>query len=268
MQAKHSVYPLFITLLFSASCAWADMPSLTLQNSDAAKANASFETSTVANTTSDDLKAQAKRWGLSSDDYARYLDLMKNTPAGRWYKNSDPTEVLAINARNEAEREHYAEIIAKSTHDRLENELAMQRAFNIAWQKLYPDVKPIALPSEKTSQQNHVNLQAGDQLLLFTDLNNTSNGFMLPALFPVIEQHAGIKLGIFIVGNSVSDKAIQDWAKQNQIPLKLVEQGSIVLDHDKGRFAQMAKGAGSLPTLILNHQGRFNVVSLNDLNKG
>jgi len=265
MRFQRFCIPLFIIGLMATTTTWASLPFLISSTVTSSTSNSNTTNNEASVLTKDQIETIAKHWNLSSEDYERYLELMKTTPSGKWYVQSDPSEVLAINARNDAEREKYAEIIAKTTHDRLESELAMQHAFNTAWQKLYPNLKPIEMPMQSQAK-TQVSLQVGDQLLLFTGINDSSSTTIIDRLISLIQNHSGTKLAIFITGNDISDKAIRDWAQSNHIPISLVQQGTIILDHDKGRFTQITKGKGTLPTVILNHKGNFNTVSINQLN--
>ena len=259
----HKRNALAMLLGLSCCCAFADafVTSTTVNSAITAPTPASSQDQTL---TATQLQAEANRWGLSVSDYGRYIQLMQTTPSGKWYVNSDPAEVLAINARNAAEQKKYAEIVAKNTHDRLGRELSMQYAYSQAWEKLYPNEKPIALPGQ-TQTQNTVALQAGDQLLFFTRIDDAQSGAMATQLVNAMASHTNVRLAIFVVGKNVTDNAIAQWAQSNQIPPSLVQNHRVVLDHDNGRFAQMTKGNGSLPMIILNHQNAFNVVSFNEL---
>jgi len=94
----------------------------------------------------DQQRTVATRWGLTSQEYATYLSEMHNTPSGLWYKDLDPAEVLLMNAKNDQERDHYADIVVKLAHDRGERELAAERAYHAAWRRLYPNLPRVQLP--------------------------------------------------------------------------------------------------------------------------
>jgi hypothetical protein len=87
----------------------------------------------------------ASGWGITTDDYIKYLDLMNNTSSGHWYTTLDPVEVLGINATNNEARHRYALIAAHGAFARVEKELAFQRAYDEAFKSLYGNIKPIAL---------------------------------------------------------------------------------------------------------------------------
>ena len=114
-----------------------------------------------------DQQSIATTWNVSSTDYAHYLWLMENTPAGKWYADLNPAEVLGLYAKDDKTRLHYAKIIVKNTFERTTRELALQQAYNEAWHELYPTLKPIEYQKSNFTHSNKLSLQAGDQLLLF-----------------------------------------------------------------------------------------------------
>ncbi len=87
-------------------------------------------------------KAAYQAWGLNIEEWQYYQSLMKG-PSKKWYKKLDPIEVIGINARNSTEQKRVAQLVVKRTHDRVERELAFQRAIDDAWKQLYPELNPI-----------------------------------------------------------------------------------------------------------------------------
>ena len=76
------------------------------------------------------LKDRAKMWGLTAEEFKRYLWLMENTPSGHWYKDLDPVEVLALNAKDSNDMMQYAKIQAHNMHARVTRELALNRVLS------------------------------------------------------------------------------------------------------------------------------------------
>lgn len=86
----------------------------------------------------------AKEWQLTDEEWFHYLSLM-NGFNGHYYKNLSPPEVLGINANDQEELNHFAEISAKLQHDKLERELRFDAAFHDAAKRIYatePLIKP------------------------------------------------------------------------------------------------------------------------------
>ena len=84
----------------------------------------------------------ASLWSLSTQEWQRYQQLMQG-PAGRWYPQLDPPEVLGILARTAAEQHHYATLVVQQRKARLDRELAFNRAVHEAWVSEYSNLKPI-----------------------------------------------------------------------------------------------------------------------------
>lgn len=81
-------------------------------------------------------------WSLSMQEWQRYQQLMQG-PAGRWYPQLDPPEVLGILARTKAEQRHYATLVVQQRKARIDRELAFNRAVQEAWVREYSELKPI-----------------------------------------------------------------------------------------------------------------------------
>jgi integrating conjugative element protein (TIGR03759 family) len=59
-------------------------------------------------------------------------------PLGVYSPNLDPLTALGIEARSDEERNHYAELQVHAEAQRVEKMLTYQRAYDAAWQRLYP----------------------------------------------------------------------------------------------------------------------------------
>jgi len=80
----------------------------------------------------------AKLWGLTSDDYQKYLREMSEGPNGYWWKNIDPPQVLGMNATTPEEQMKYAKIDVQLDQERASKELSFQHAYSKAFNELYP----------------------------------------------------------------------------------------------------------------------------------
>lgn len=206
-------------------------------------------------------------WGVSRKEYSHYLWLMRNTENGIYYadKNLDPTWILAINATSSSERKKYTIQAIKNERTRLAKLLAFQQEFNRLQYELYPNETPIALPNIKVNNRKPtILLQKNDIFLYFTALNNDLTN-SLYQLIPLVQMKPGVRLNIYLVGNNLKDTEIQHWATQHHIPVELVKQGIITLNHDRGHFNKLTQGKVSLPFTVLNHDGQFQAVDLNML---
>ena len=81
----------------------------------------------------------ARDWGLRPEEWARYRQLMQG-PLGIYSPNLDPLTALGIEARSDEERNRYAELQVQAESRRVGKTLAYQRAYDAAWQRLFPRV--------------------------------------------------------------------------------------------------------------------------------
>ena len=80
----------------------------------------------------------AERWGLEEVEWRRYETLMRGR-RGRWSPGADPLLVLGAHARDAEERRRYAELYVRAERERVEAELAFERAVGAAWARLFGD---------------------------------------------------------------------------------------------------------------------------------
>lgn len=100
----------------------------------------------------------ASDWNLTNAEWAEYQTLMHGA-AGYYYSSFSPPEVLGLYAKNEIEIRHYAEVMAKQEHEKVERELRLDRAFHEAALRLYqyePVIKPFDI-TPYTPIKNSVN---------------------------------------------------------------------------------------------------------------
>lgn len=129
---------LILLLLFTAS-AWAQ--PLEVQTSQNAG-------STLRPLTT---QQQATVWGVTPEEWQRYLTL-KQQARGVWSPGLDPLTTLGVEAESDHERQRFAELLVRQEYRRLEKELAFQRAYDAAWQRLYPGLTPLKTTSASTSR--------------------------------------------------------------------------------------------------------------------
>ena len=81
-------------------------------------------------------RALADAWGIEASDWERYRTLMTGR-RGLWSPDADPLLVLGAHARTPAERRRFAEAYVMAEKERVEGELAFERAVGEAWARLY-----------------------------------------------------------------------------------------------------------------------------------
>lgn len=179
-----------------------------------------------------DVIQKAQEWGLTAEEWQRYIELQQGE-RGVWSPNLDPLTVLGIEAKTEVERTRYAELLVRKMYERVERELAFQRAYDKAFAKLYPNEQPFTV-------EPHISQSIG-RVVYFTRLDNCPK---CESDVSRILSHVDNKtaVDIYIVGVAGNDNAIREWAKKHQIdPLKVTKR-LITLNHDSGYWLRYAHG--------------------------
>lgn len=138
---------LIILLLFTASVRAQPLQIQTSQNADSALRPLTTQ-------------EQATVWGITPEEWQRYLTL-KQQARGIWSPGLDPLTTLGVEADTDHERQRFAELLVRQEYQRLEKELSFQRAYDAAWQRLYPGLTPLKTTSTSTTR---VSLEAQDSL--------------------------------------------------------------------------------------------------------
>ena len=98
---------------------------------------------------------QATVWGVTPEEWQRYLTL-KQQARGVWSPGLDPLTTLGVEADTDHERQRFAELLVRQEYQRLEKELAFQRAYDAAWQRLYPGLTPLKTRKARTAQMRRI----------------------------------------------------------------------------------------------------------------
>lgn len=85
-----------------------------------------------------------QEWNLSAPEWARYQMLMQGR-AGYFAGSMPPPMVLGMFAQDNAERDRYAEALARFERDKADRLIAIQGAYDAAMARLYPGEKIIDL---------------------------------------------------------------------------------------------------------------------------
>ena len=209
------------------------------------------------------LQDQASAWGLKSEDYHHYLWLMNNTPSSHWYKQLDPAEVLALNAKDPTEMMQYAKIQAKNMHVRITRELAFDKIYRQAYLELYPHEKAIQ-SSRGYTNVGGLTLQAGDRIWLFTGTDTPLGTFVYQHLIALIQQTPHTTLDIYFVGKNINAQAIQQWAIGVGITPAMVNN-QVTLNDGNDRFASMTQNNINLPYVGILHNQHFQPITLSSV---
>lgn len=191
-------------------------------------------------------------WGLSEQEWARYLALMRGVRGAFSPANLSPLEVLGIHAETEAERREYARRLAELLKQDLERILAFERAYQEAWRELYPDLVPVAFPRpEKTA------VASGDRLALFLSLNcETCNRILKDAYAESVQ--ADVPLDLYFT-DAKTDRDIFAWAEKQGFDPSRVRAGKLTFNYDRGTLANLFGVSATVPKLLIKRPGGWVV---------
>jgi len=194
----------------------------------------------------------AQEWGLTAKEYERYQEVMQG-PRGVYSPGLDPLTALGVEARSESERRRFAELQVQAERQRVERELAYQRAYDEAYQRLYPGIKAIEISSSPTarpgSSASGPVLAGSGRTALFVQDD------CLPCIDQVKRlQAAQTPFDLYFVGSQSDDERIRRWAILAGVDPSNVKSRLITLNHDQGRWIRLGLG-GSLPATVTKVNG-------------
>jgi integrating conjugative element protein (TIGR03759 family) len=194
----------------------------------------------------------AHDWGLKTEEWARYRQVMQGQ-LGVYSPNLDPLTALGIEARTDEERRHYAELQVHFERRRVEKLLAYQRAYDEAWQRLYPTQLRIdaSLAPSRPPASRHRASPVERRLAVFVSSDCVTCEERVKQL-----QAVGKAFDIYMVGSDNDDAQIRQWAARAGVDPAKVRTGAITLNHDAGRWAWIG-GRGELPAVVKEIEGRW-----------
>ncbi|WP_434028007.1 TIGR03759 family integrating conjugative element protein [[Pseudomonas] boreopolis] len=194
-------------------------------------------------------EAQARDWGLRSEEWARYRELMQG-PLGVYSPSLDPLTALGIEARSDEERRRYAELQVQVEARRVEKTLAYQRAYDDAWRRLAPGAQRVNLPGAGATADRSMAVSA-ERTAVFVKADCT------PCVRRVQQlQAAGTAFDLYMVGSRQDDARIRQWATQAGIEPAKVRARTITLNHDSGRWLSLGL-QGDLPAVVRQVGGQW-----------
>lgn len=179
----------------------------------------------------DTLRAEAREWGLTDQEWERYETLMEGS-RGIWSPDLDPLTALGVEARSDQERRRYAELLVEVEKARVESELAFQQAYDEAWQRLYPNELPIAPFLEATQGQVGVFADSSTQThasRLSVHVAARDCGECDAAVAQLLD--SGVPMDVFVIDSDGDDGVIRQWARERSIPVSRVQAREITLNH-------------------------------------
>jgi integrating conjugative element protein (TIGR03759 family) len=220
--------------------------------------------SSAANILSDTDLVRARLWDLSEMEWQRYQQLMQGIRGSISPSTISPIEVLGIHARDENERQRYAEAWARAMHEDVDRILAFQHAYDAAGKHLYPnepliDTDRLPGKSEETSA-----FQSSDRLLFFARPACPVCDVMLKKLLRRIDAVSGIDIYLTDIAPG-DDAAVRDWASAHQLDPERVRSRKITLNHDGGALDKLTRGEGMVPTLLRRRGKDLSQLRASDL---
>lgn len=208
--------------------------------------------------------SRARLWGLSETEWLRYQELMQGIRGSISPSTISPIEVLGIHARDEVERQRYAEAWARAMYQDTGRILAFQHAYDAALKRLYPNEPLIdtgRLPGKTEAKSV---FQPTDRLLFFTRPECPVCDLMLKNLLKRIDEVSGIDI---YLGNITQgdDSAVRAWASGRQIDPEWVHSRRITLNHDGGALKKLTNGEGEAPYLLRRRGDGLSPVRVSDL---
>jgi integrating conjugative element protein (TIGR03759 family) len=141
-----------------------------------------------------------------------------------------PLDILGLNARDEAERNHFAEIAAKQEAQKVTKNIAWNNAFYKAYNKLFANV-PVLGDFDPSPYSPYaykpLQLQQSDILYFFIKPDDAVKTILL-LLQDAIVATPNTRLNLMLLNSD--NLAIQRWANKLQIPPHLVSNGQITLN--------------------------------------
>ena len=190
--------------------------------------------------------AQAKNWGLTEQEWARYEHIQAG-PRGFWSPNLDPLTALGIEAETDQARQRYAELQVTLEAKRAERELAYQNAYNATWAKLFPGLMPI----QGMASPSPTNSPVTPRLALFVE-------DQCPACTAEAQrlQSGDVIFDLYLVGSQGEDERVRTWARQAGMDPARVQRRPITLNHDRGHWFSLG-APGPMPVTFQQVNGQW-----------
>ena len=217
-----------------------------------------------ANVLSASDRVRARLWDLSETEWRRYTQLMQGIRGSISPSTISPIEVLGIHARDEAERQRYAEAWARAMYEDVGRILAFQRAYDAAGKRLYPtqlliDVDKLPRKVGETSP-----LQSTDRLLFFARPECPACDLLMSKLLKRIDEVSGIDIYLTDIDPG-DDAAVRVWASKYQVDPEWVRSRRITLNHDAGALDKLTSGQGKVPYILLRRGEELSPLRVSDL---
>lgn len=213
-------------------------------------------------------KHTALVWALTDTEMKRYKLLMDNK-SSIYYEGLrlTPLDILGINARNQKERNHFAQLSATFEAQKVAKNLAWNNAHFRAYQKVVKGI-PVIQHFDASKYGPHayrpITLKRDQQLHFYLKKNDAVTTLVAP-LIKAIEESQNTLLVLDCIDCTSAD--MQLWANNHNIPKSLVEEGRVRLDLGSIQFdgLSLPKREKKTPLLISVISGHAQLVDLGSL---
>ena len=213
---------------------------------------------------SDSERARARTWNLSEMEWLRYRELMQGIRGSISPETISPIEVLGIHARDEAERQRFAEAWARAMREDVDRILAFQHAYDAAGKRLYPNEPLIDVDRLPGKIQEQSPFQFADRVLFFTRPECAVCDAMWNKLMKRFDDIPRIDVYLDDVASG-DDVAVRAWASRHWIDPEWVRSRRITLNHDGGALDRLTKGQGNVPYLLRRRGDALSPLRASDL---
>ena len=222
------------------------------------------DSSTTMNNLSATDLARAHVWELSETEWRRYQQRMQGIRGSISPSTISPSEVLGIHARDEAERQQYAEAWACAMREDVDRILSFQRAYDTAVKSLYPNEPLIDIDRLPGKSAETSALQSTDRLLFFARPACPTCDLLIHKLLKRIDEVSGIDIYLTELAPG-DDAAVRDWASRHQIESEWVRSRRVTLNHDGGALEKLTSGQGEVPYLLRRRGKELSQLRASDL---
>lgn len=194
-------------------------------------------------------RTRASYWRLSEAEWRRYRSLMEGIRGNISPASLSPIEALGIHARDDAERQRYAEQWATLMREDAERVLAFQQAYDSAGLRLFPTETLIDYDRLPDPNAKRDALWSNDRLLLFLRLDCRACEAMLARALARIDQVAGVD--VFLTGLAADDNAaIRAWASERGIRPDWVNAQRVTLNFGDSVLNRIAPRGAEIPLIV------------------
>lgn len=201
-----------------------------------------------------DLSQQARQWQLTERQWRRYQELMSGV-RGIWTPNADPLLVLGAHAETAQERRHFADLYVAREYERVEGELAFQRAVTAAWARNYPQHNRINPVAQLHPRQDAITalLEQGQvrRYGVVVESNCSACDEVVRTFITKATQGQHPPVDFFVRDTGGDAQVLTRWATAHGVPVEATVQGRITLNHGHDY-------TGSVPqTFVLQGDGQW-----------